>query len=68
MRAIKIRIDIVVDRTVLGPRGGDRFLLNRWVFEKNTGRTVAHDIGINRGMTLKDARSRKREIMEEFRG
>lgn len=66
MSATKIRIDIVPDRTTMGPHGGQRYALNRWVFERETGRTVAHDMRIGCGLTLKDARARKREILKEF--
>ena len=68
MRATKIRIDIVPNMTTMGPHGGQRYDLNRWVFERKTGRTVAHDMRIAYGMTLKQARARKREILEEFGG
>lgn len=66
MNAIKIRIDIVPDMTTMGPHGGQRYALNRWVFERSTGRTVAHDTRIAVGMTLKDAQKRKRELLEEY--
>lgn len=65
---IKVRVDIEVDRTALGPHGGTRYMLNKWVFDGRTGATLDHAIGCNRGMTLKDARARKREILEEYRG
>lgn len=68
MKATKIRIDIVPDRTTMGPHGGSRYALNRWVFERKTGRTVAHDMRIGWGLTLKQARARKREILEECGG
>lgn len=68
MSATKIRIDIVPDRTTMGPHGGQRYAFNRWVFERNTGRTVAHDTRIAVRMTLKDAQKRKRELLEEYRG
>jgi len=68
MSATKIRIDIVPDRTTMGPHGGQRYALDRWVFERRTGRTVAHDTRIDVGMRLKDAQKRKREILEEYRG
>lgn len=66
MSATKIRIDIVPDRTTMGPHGGRRYALNRWVFERKTGRTVAHDTRIAVGMTLKGAQKRKRELLEEY--
>ena len=68
MGTIKVRIDIVPDRTTMGPHGGQRYALNRWVIERKTGRTVAHDTRIAVGMTLKDAQNRKRELLEECRG
>lgn len=68
MSATKIRIDIVPDRTTMGPHGGQRYALNLWVFERKTGRTVAHDMQKEYGMTLKQARKRKREIMEDYSG
>ena len=68
MSATKIRNDIVPDRTTMGPHGGQRYALNMWVFERKTGRTVAHDMRIAVGMTFKDAQKRKRELLEEYRG
>jgi hypothetical protein len=67
MSTIKIRIDIVPDRTTMGPHGGQRYALNRWVFERKTGRTLSYDM-IGSGMTLKEARKRKRETMEAYCG
>ena len=68
MNSTKIRIDIVPERTTMGPHGGQRYALNRWVFERKTGRTVAHDMRIGCGLTLKQAQARKRELLEEYRG
>lgn len=68
MGHVKVRVDIEVDRTALGPHGGARYKLNKWVFDCRTGATLDHAIGCDRGMTLKDARARKREILEEYRG
>ena len=68
MSVAKLRIDIVEEPESRGPRGGRRYLINKWVFDSRTGLTIDHVSPCRSGLTLKEAREVKRTIKEAYYG
>lgn len=68
MNVAKLRVDITEDRCSVGPHGGKRYQISKWVFDSRTGLTIDHHHRIGHGLTLKEARARKKEIKEAYYG
>lgn len=68
MSVAKLRVDIVEEPEFKGPRGGKRYLINKWVFDSRTGLTIDHVFSYRSGLTLKEAREVKRNIKEAYYG
>lgn len=68
MSVAKLKVVIDVDRCSVGPHGGTRYQIDKWVFDSRTGLTVDHQHRIGYGLTLKEARARKKEIIEAYYG
>lgn len=68
MSVAKLRVDIVEEPEFKGPRGGKRYQISKWVFDSRTGLTIDHHHRIGHGLTLKEARARKKEIKEAYYG
>lgn len=68
MSVAKLRVDIVEEPEFRGPRGGKRYLINKWVFDSRTGLTIEHEFSCRRGLTLKEAREVTRNIKEAYYG
>ena len=68
MSVAKLKVVISEDRCSVGPHGGTRYKIDKWVFDSRTGLTVDHQLRIAYGLTLKEARARKKEIIEAYYG
>lgn len=64
---IKLRIDIVEDPQFAGHGRAKRYRVEKWVFEKKTGRTLEHST-YGTGLSLKDAHEAKAKINAAYLG
>lgn len=64
----KVKVHIVEDRTCLGPHGGARYRVEKWVYSRKTGLTLDYDRHVAEHLTLKEARSVKRKVLRDYYG
>ena len=62
---VKIRIDIVEDTRYSNAGIGKKYTVNKWVYEKKTGRTVDHGT-YGTGYTWKEACAVKKRILSDY--
>ncbi len=64
---VKVRVDIVEDLSYASRGIGKKYRINKWIFDKKTGRTL--DMGTyGTGYNLKEAREAKKRILEDYYG
>lgn len=64
---IKLRIDIVEDPQFRGAGIGKKYMVNKWVFDRKTGRTIDHG-QYGSGYTMKEACEVKSRIKKAYFG
>ena len=64
---IKLRVDIVEDTRYHGAGIGKKYMVNKWVFERKTGRTIDHGT-YGTGYTWKEAIAVRAQIKRDYFG
>ena len=64
---IKLRIDIVEDHRYADAGIGKKYMVNKWIFDRKTGRTLEHDT-YGTGYTYKEACAVKARIKNDYLG
>ena len=64
---IKLKIDIVQDHRYDGAGIGKKYMVQKWVYERKTGRTVDHGT-YGSGYTYKEALALKAKIKNDYFG
>ena len=62
---IKVRIDVVEDPKHCVEGCTKRWMVNKWVFEKKSGRTLEH-FTVGTGYTYREAHSMKKQILKAY--
>lgn len=64
---IKLKIDVIEDKSYEGAGIGKKYMVQKWVYERKTGRCVDHGI-YGTGYSYKEALAAKARIKQDYFG